>query len=59
MKKQKTSEREYIEIMCEAYTMAIKEALLEKQQGERIVIIGEVGANDLVNGYTVDIKKIK
>ena len=59
MRNQKTNERDYIEILCEAYTRALKEALLEKRLGDKIVIIGEVSASDLVNGYNVDIKKVK
>jgi hypothetical protein len=48
-----------IEILCEAYNKASKENLLKKQEGEKIVIIGEVSTNDSVSGYTVDIKKVK
>lgn len=59
MKNTKKKERDYVEIICAAYTKALKEALLEKRPGEKIVITGEVGTDDLASGYTVDIKKIK
>ncbi|MBQ4119764.1 MAG: hypothetical protein IJD45_05185 [Clostridia bacterium] len=48
-----------ITILCEAYTAALKEVLLEKRLGEKIVIVGEVSAKDCVNGYSVDIKRVK
>ena len=45
-------------IMCEAYGKELKEALLEKEIGEKIVITAEVCECDCVNGYVVEIKKV-
>ncbi len=59
MKNSKPKENERITILCEAYSKALKEALLEKRLGEKVVITGEIATSDSVNGYTVDIKKVK
>ena len=53
------TERDSISVLCEGFTKALKDALLTKKIGEKIVITGEVSANDCVNGITVDIKRIK
>lgn len=57
--KTKTTDRDNITVLCEAYTAALKEALLEKGIGSKIVITGEISANDCANGVCVDIKRVK
>lgn len=57
--KKNINDWENMTILCEAYIPSIKEALLEKEVGEKVVIFGEVAASDGVNGYCVDIKRVK
>ncbi len=59
MKKSEFQYNEKITVLCEAYSQAVEEALLDKGVGERIVITGEITAMDRVNGYVVEIKKLK
>ncbi len=49
----------FLSVVCDTCNDKIKNSLLEKTVGKKIVIVGEVSTVDGVSGYTVDIKKVK
>ncbi|MBR4099842.1 MAG: hypothetical protein IKK55_02505 [Clostridia bacterium] len=59
MKISKIDDSNMLSVVCDTCNDKIKDSLLEKTVGKRIVIVGEVSTVDGVSGYTVDIKKVK
>ena len=48
-----------VKIVCETGNEVFAEEFSHKDIGEKVVIVGEVSACDPVNGYVVEIKKLK
>ena len=59
MKKRNIKYNDMLSVICDTSNDKIKECLLEKEIGKKIVIVGEVATADGVSGYTVNIKKVK